>query len=123
MLSGNKCKTGFTHWSSEPMWSMNLKGTKIDKFTEKGKKEFMESARLSHTQLEDKKNAHGSFPFLLLARHEFHNGVLKLCRLIYASEKSYFFGHKDTKGINNSNRFEYWILGQENVLNLTPVAH
>ena len=40
---------------------MKLKGTKSEKSSEKGRKEFMKSAKLSHAQLEDKNNACGSF--------------------------------------------------------------
>ena len=82
---------------------MKLKGTKSDKSAKKRRKEFMESANLSHAHLEDKKNACRSFHFLLLARHRCNNEVLRECIIAHVSEKSHFSGHTDTIGLNDSN--------------------
>ena len=103
MLSGTNSKTGFAYSGNELAWQMNLKGAKSDKSAERGRKEFMESAKLSHAQLEDKKNEHGLFPFISLARYRFYNGVLKDCRLTHASEKIHLHGHTDTTRMINSN--------------------
>ena len=98
MLSGNnrKIQDNFLDNESKPVCWMNLKGTKRDTSAEKGRKEFMESAKLSYAQLEDKKNVHVSLPFLLLAIHAFNVGVVKDCRLVHASEGSNFSAHTGT---------------------------
>ena len=43
MLSGTNRKNGFIDNKIEPVWWVNLKGTKSDKLEEKDRKEFVES--------------------------------------------------------------------------------
>ena len=45
---------------------------------------------------------HGLLPFRFLAIHAFNIGILKDCRIIYASEGSNFSAHVDITWLNNS---------------------